>query len=105
MKGDAEYEKIDAEEVRAYASGLEDVVKSRIFDRVFEDLAAAKLLSLRPRRYTRSDSGIYGKHEKADLDVVQLLAAIKTEMERMVSELPDRASGTADEPGSSTPET
>ena len=84
---------------------LTDVVKSRIVDRVLRELAEESPLGGRPSRYTRSSLGVYGKYEKYDADVPRLLEQIRSELERMVSELdegergPGVEEGSSDEPG------
>ncbi|MEA2194287.1 MAG: hypothetical protein QOG42_721 [Solirubrobacteraceae bacterium] len=67
-------------------SELSEVVKSRILDRLLDQLAAEGPMGSRSLGYTRSDSGLYGKYEKADLDAERMLAMIQAEVERAVAE-------------------
>jgi hypothetical protein len=70
---------------------LSEAVKSRILDRLLNQLAAEGPMGTRSMGYTRSDSGLYGKYEKADVDTVQMLAMIQAEVERAVAEARDGA--------------
>ncbi len=74
---------------------LTEAVKSRILDRLLSVLAAETHVGMRSPGYTRSDSGLYGKYEKADLDLdsARMLELIQAEVERAVAEAHDTFEG------------
>jgi hypothetical protein len=67
-------------------AALSDVVKSRILDRVLRDLSEDRPLGLRSGGYTRSDSGVYGKYEKQDVDAAAVSDLVRLEVERILAE-------------------
>ena len=67
-------------------AGLSDLVKSRILDQVLRDLREDRRLGLRSAGYTRSDSGVYGKYEKQDVDAANLSEVVRREVERILAE-------------------
>lgn len=63
------------------------LVKSRILDRILADLQKEDFaLGSRVSGYTKSDSGIYGKYQKADVDLSMILKVIQSEMDLMLAE-------------------
>ena len=76
-------------------AALTEAVKSRILDRVLADLRADLALGSQRHGYTKSDSGIYGKYQKQDIDLAAILEVVKAQTERLVAEyaqdLPPRA--------------
>ena len=61
------------------ASALSDAVKSAILDRLLDDLRADRALATPRSVYTKSDSGLYGKYEKAEginEDVLRLIRVV-----------------------------
>lgn len=61
-------------------------VKSRILDRILRDLVENRPLGLGPSGYTKSDSGVYGKYQKQDITLEQLLHAIEGQVEQIVAD-------------------
>ncbi len=72
-------------EYAAAAQALTDAVKSAILDRLIADLRSD--VGPVPRSvYTKSDSGLYGKYEKADVPDEDMLRAVRGVLERLVRE-------------------
>jgi hypothetical protein len=61
-------------------------VKSRILDRIVQDLVEGRPLGLGPSGYTKSDSGVYGKYQKQDVSLEQVLAAIEGQVEQIIAD-------------------
>jgi hypothetical protein len=83
-------------------SALTDAVKSRILDRVLADIRDHLTLGCRASGYTKSDSGIYGKYQKADVDLAGILAAARSQLDALLAEYQHSGSESA---GSDEPET
>ncbi len=67
-------------------NALTDAVKSRILDRVLADIRDDLALGCRASVYTKSDSGIYGKYQKADTDLDGILAAVRSQVDALLAE-------------------
>jgi len=83
-------------------SSLTDAVKSRILDRVLADIRDDLALGCRASGYTKSDSGIYGKYQKADPDLPRILAAVRSQLDTLLAEYQHSGSEPA---GSDEPQT
>jgi hypothetical protein len=75
---------------------LTTAVKSAILDRLISDLRGQASLGSAQSSYTKSDSGLYGKYQKADTTELALLEAIETALSKLVNE--SDVSHTADHP-------
>jgi hypothetical protein len=73
------------DEQRIILQALTDEVKSKILDKILAELRADLGLG-RAGGYTKSDSGIYGKYQKADVDLTGILEAVKSQMDAMLAE-------------------
>jgi hypothetical protein len=88
---------VDDSEYGSALRDLTDAVKSKILERIVADLREGLKLGSRASGYTRSDSGIYGKHQKADIDLADVLAAVKTQLDTLLAQY----EGSAAEPAQS----
>ena len=78
---------------------LADAVKTAIVDRILAELRQ-NILHAAPRSsYTKSDSGVYGKYEKADIPSESVLDLIEQTLRQMVDE-----PGLNGNPGEAPPE-
>jgi hypothetical protein len=68
---------------------LTAAVKSRILDRVLAELRDDLGLRAGANGYTKSDGGIYGKYEKADVDGSRILEAIDSRIKDILAEYED----------------
>lgn len=64
---------------------LVDAVKSAILDRILEDLRNDRPVTASRSRYTKSDSGVYGKYEKQDGLNEEVLATIRASLEGIIA--------------------
>jgi hypothetical protein len=64
-------------------------VKSRILDRVLAELRDDLGLRSGANGYTKSDGGIYGKYEKADIDSSRILEVIDSRIKEILEEYED----------------
>lgn len=83
-------------------NALTDAVKSRILDRVLADIRDGFALGCRASGYTKSDSGIYGKYQKADADLAGIMAAVRSQLDALLGEYQHSGSEPA---GSDEPQT
>jgi hypothetical protein len=70
----------------APAKTLEAAVKSAILDRLLQDLRTEAGRAPPHSRYTKSDSGLYGKYEKQDGLDQNVLDAIRSTLQAIVEE-------------------
>ena len=68
---------------------LTTAIKSRILDRVLAELRDDLGLHTGANGYTKSDGGIYGKYEKADVDRSRILEAIDGRIKAILAEYDD----------------
>jgi hypothetical protein len=66
----------DDDRARRGAESLTVAIKSRILDRVLAELRDDLGLRTEAHGYTKSDGSIYGKYEKADVDISTMLEVI-----------------------------
>jgi hypothetical protein len=64
-------------------------IKSRILDRVLAELRGDLGLRTGANGYTKSDGGIYGKYEKADVDRSRILEVIDSRIKEILAEYED----------------
>ncbi len=67
---------------------LTDAVKSAILDRLIEDLRAEAGMVPPRSTYTKSDSGLYGKYEKAQGLDASALQEIRKVLEELTAAMP-----------------
>jgi hypothetical protein len=63
---------------------LADSVKSAILDRIIDDLRRQSTYTTPQSYYAKSDSGLYGKYQKAEQPDMAMLAAIHGKLQEMV---------------------
>jgi hypothetical protein len=68
---------------------LTTAIKSRILDRVLAELRGDLGLHTGANGYTKSDGGIYGKYEKADVDRSRMLDVIDSRIKEILAEYDD----------------
>lgn len=74
----------DDDSAQSGIEALTDAVKSRILDRVLVDLRERLALGNRGSEYTKSDSGVYGKYQKADLDLTMVLDVVSRQIDAIL---------------------
>ena len=70
---------------------LSETIKSAILDRLIDDLRRGVTQEPPRSHYVKSDSGLYGKYQKADAPDLAALDAIRSSLQAMVDEALARA--------------